>query len=50
MEIFSFFWLQFRQAYDSAYDSVFRFSLGDKHSYVSNYDSDSDSIASESQP
>jgi len=35
-----------RWAYDSAYDSDFRFSLGRKYSYVSDYDSDSDSVAS----
>ena len=48
MEPFWFFWLQFRQAYDSACDSDFWFSLGRKHSYDS--DSDSDSVASENQP
>ena len=46
METVWFFRLQFRRAYDSAYDSDFRFSLGHKLSY----DSDSDSVASENQP
>ena len=50
METFWFFWLQFRRAYDSAYDSNFWFSLGHKRSYESDYDSDSDSVASENQP
>ena len=49
MEAFWFFWLQFRRAYDSAYDSDFWFSLGHKRSYDSPYDSDSDSVASENQ-
>ena len=44
METFWFFWLRFRRAYDSAYDSDFWFSLGHKRSY------DSDSVASENQP
>ena len=44
METFWFFRLRFRQAYDSAYDSDIRFSLGHKLSY------DSDSVASENQP
>ena len=44
METFWFFWLWFRRAYDSAYDSDFWFSLGHKRSY------DSDSVASENQP
>ena len=48
METFWFFWLRFRQAYDSAYYSNFWFSLGHKASYDFNYDSDS--IASENQP
>ena len=48
MEPFWFFWLRFRCAYDSAYDSDFWFSLGHKRSYDS--DSDSDSVASENQP
>ena len=49
METFWFFRLRFRRAYDSAYDSDFRFSLGHKLSY--DYDSDSDSVAaSENQP
>ena len=39
MEMFWFFWLQFRRAYDSAYDSDFLFSLGYNHSYDSTYDS-----------
>ena len=50
METFWFFGLQFRRAYDSAYDSDFRFSLGHKVSYDSDYYSDSDSVASENQP
>ena len=50
MEPFWFFWLRFRRAYDSAYDSDFWFSLGHKRSYDSAYDSDSDSVASENQP
>ena len=43
MKTFCFFRLRFRRAYDSAYDSDFRFSLGHKHkrSY--------DSVASEKQ-
>ena len=45
METFWFFWLRFRRAYDSAYDSDFWFSLGHKRSY----DSDFDSVASENQ-
>ena len=48
METFWFFRLQFYQACDSTYDSDFQFSLGHKHSYDSNFDSDS--IASENQP
>ena len=44
METFWFFWLRFRRAYDSSYDSEFWFSLGHKRSY------DSDSLASENQP
>ena len=50
METFWFFRLRFRRAYDSAYDSDFRFSLGRKFSYDSVYDSDYDSVASENQP
>ena len=50
METFLFFPLRFRQAYDYAYDSDFRFSLGHKPYYDSDYDSDSDSVASENQP
>ena len=50
METFWFFWLRFRRASDSAYDSDFWFSLGHKRSYDSAYDSDSDSVASENQP
>ena len=46
MKTFWFFRLRFCRAYDSAYDSVFRFSLGHKRFYNSNYDSD----ASENQP
>ena len=49
METFWFFWLRFRRAYDSAYDSDFWFSPGHKRSYDSAYDSDSDSVASENQ-
>ena len=48
METFWFFWLRFRRAYDSAYDSDFGFSEGHKRSYDSAYDSDS--VASENQP
>ena len=48
METFWFFRLRFRRAYDSAYDSDFRFSLGHKLSYDSVCDSDS--VASENQP
>ena len=44
METFWFFRLRFRRAYDSAYDSDFRFSLGHKLSY------DADTVASENQP
>jgi len=50
METFWFFQLRFRRAYDSTYDSDFQFSLGRKHSYVSDYNSDSDSVASQNQP
>ena len=50
METFWFFRLRFRQAYDSAYDSNFCFSLDHKHCYDSAYDSDSDSVTSENQP
>ena len=50
MQTFGFFWLQFRRAYDCAYDSELRFSLGHKVSYDSDYYSDSDSVASENQP
>ena len=48
METFWFSRLRFRRAYDSAYDSDVRFSLGLKLSYDSDYDSDS--VASENQP
>ena len=48
VETFWFFWLQFRRAYDSAYDSDFWFSLG--HTCKFSYDSNYDSIASENQP
>ena len=44
METFWFFRLRFHRAYDSAYNSDFRFSQGHKLSY------DSDSVASENQP
>ena len=50
METFWFFRLRFRRAYDSAYDSDIRFSLGHKLSYDCDYVSDSDSVASENQP
>ena len=50
MEKLGFFRLRFRQAYDSAYDSDFQFSLGHKVSYDSGYHSDSDSVANENQP
>ena len=50
METFWFFRLRFRRAYDSAYDSDIRFSLGHKLSYDSDSVSDSDSVASENQP
>ena len=46
METFWFFRFRFRRAYESAYDSDFRFSLGHKLSY----DTVSDSVASENQP
>ena len=46
METLRFFRLRFRRAYDSAYDSDFRFSLGHKLSY----DSDYGSVASENRP
>ena len=49
VETFWFFRLRFRRVYDSAYDSVFRFSLGHKPSYDSDFDSDSDSVANENQ-
>ena len=48
METFWFFWLRFRRAYDSAYDSDFLLSLGYKRSYDSAYDPDS--VPSENQP
>ena len=48
MKTFWFFRIRFRRAYDSAYDTDFRFSLGHKLSY--DYDYDSDSVASENQP
>ena len=46
MERLWFFSRRFRQVYDSAYDSDFKFSLGHKRSY----DSDSDTVAREKQP
>ena len=49
-ETFWFFWLRFRRAYNSAYDSDVWFSLGHKRFYDSADDSDSDSVASEYQP
>ena len=49
METFWFFWLWFRHAYDSAYDSDFLFSLGHKRwTYNSTYNSES--ITREKQP
>ena len=48
MEKFWFFWLRFRHAYDSAYDSDLWFSLG--HKALLSYDSDSYSVASENHP
>ena len=48
MEMSWFFQLQFHQAYDSAYDCHSLFSLGHKHSYDS--DSNSNSFTSENQP
>ena len=45
METFLFFRHRPRRAYDSLYDSDFRFSLG----YKVSYDSDYDSVASENQ-
>ena len=50
MDTFWFFRLRFCRAYDSAYDSDFRFSLGHKLSYDSDYDSYADFVASENQP
>ena len=52
MEMFWFFRLRFHRAYmyDSAHYSDFRFSLGHKVSYDSDYDYNSDSISSENQP
>ena len=52
MEMFWFFRLPFRPAYNSAYDSDFQFLLpvGHKLSYDSDCYSDSDSVASENQP
>ena len=41
METFWFFWLRFRLAYDSAYDSYFWYSLSHKRSCHSSFDSDS---------
>ena len=41
-----FFWLRFRRAFASAYDSDFQFSPGHKRSS----DSDYDSVASENKP
>ena len=49
METFSFFWLRFRRAYDSTYDSDFLFQLGHEPSYDFAYDSNSNSVASENQ-
>lgn len=48
-ETFWFFWHWFREAYDSTYDSNFRFLLGCRLSYDFNYDSDSNPITSEYQ-
>ena len=50
METFWLFWLRFRRAYDSAYESDFWFLQGHKRSHDSTYDSDSDFVASENQP
>ena len=50
MGTFGFFWLRFRRVYDSAYDSDLWFSPRHKPSYVSDYDSDSDFVASANQP
>ena len=51
METFWFFRLRFRRAYDSAYDSDFRFSLGHKISYDSESDNNNiRSVATENQP
>ena len=51
MEIFWFFLLQFRRAYDSAYNTDFLFLQGHKHSCNSTYNfSNSDSIANEIEP
>ena len=50
METFWFFQLQLCRAYDSACESNFQFSLGHKISYDSDYNYNSDSIASENQP
>ena len=50
METFWFFWLRFRRAYDSAYDSDFWFLQGHKRSYDTAYDYDSNSVASKNQP
>ena len=52
MRMIWFFWLRFRQTYDSAYDSDFWFLLRHKLSYDSDYvsNSDSDSVAGKNQP
>ena len=50
METFWFLRLRFCQASNSAYDSNFWFSLGLKLSYDTDYDSNSESVASENQP
>ena len=47
MKTFWFFWLRFRRAYDSAYDSDFLFSLGHKSCYDTAYESNYYFVASE---
>ena len=49
MEMFWFFQLRLHFAYDSTYNCNFLFSQGDKCSYDSAYDSNSDSVAGENQ-
>ena len=50
MEMFWFFRLRFRCAYDSTYDSDLLFSQGHQQSYNFAYESNSGSVASENQP